>query len=395
MITQHYMIDLIPAGDPVVVHVSQYDKLARILAFDLYTGGVAFEPPAGATAQIRGTKPDGTVFNYAMTVSGITVSIPIPQQMALVAGDVICEIQITGNGSAQIGTANFILRVERSALDEEAAESSSDIPLFEELTQQATTAAASAAAARDAAVTAAAEAEALIPATGTEGAFLQKSATGSIWTTVPAGHAILNELGEEQTQRSYLQFIGAEVYDQPDDLRTVVDIVGSTDLKVSITYTTGSGYAVDKTYAEILQNITDGGTPYVEYSANGGTPSYYLLRAVTDTYALFGSPGLGGVNVFYVYSTGSVSYSTIMQTVSGTVTLPASAWSNGQATLSWSYISANNVIELGYPVTISDADYEVMRAADIRVTAQGAGFLTLKALGTVPESALTFQLTRW
>lgn len=174
MITQHYMIDLIPAGDPVVVHVSQYDKLARILAFDLYTGGVAFEPPAGAAAQIRGTKPDGTIFNYAMTVDGITVSIPIQQQMALVAGDVPCEIQIVGNGGAQIGTANFLLKVERSALDEEAAESSSDIPLFEQLAQQAMEAASDAAASAQ-------SAERLIPGTGTAGQVLTKTATGTAW----------------------------------------------------------------------------------------------------------------------------------------------------------------------------------------------------------------------
>ena len=187
MITQHYMIDLIPAGDPVVVHVSQYDKLARILAFDLYTGGVAFEPPAGATAQIRGTKPDGTIFNYAMTVDGITVSIPIQQQMALVAGDVPCEIQIVGDGGAQIGTANFLLKVERSALDEEAAESSSDIPLFEQLTQQAMEAASDAEASAEDAQAAQSAAESLIPASGTVGQVLTKTATGTAWEDAHGG----------------------------------------------------------------------------------------------------------------------------------------------------------------------------------------------------------------
>lgn len=187
MITQHYMIDLIPAGDPVVVHVSQYDKLARILAFDLYVGGVAFEPPAGATAQIRGTKPDGTIFNYAMAVDGITVSIPIPQQMALVAGDVPCEIQIVGDGGAQIGTANFLLKVERSALDEEAAESSSDIPLFEQLTQQAMEAASDAEASAEDAQAAQSAAESLIPGTGTVGQVLTKTATGTAWEDAHGG----------------------------------------------------------------------------------------------------------------------------------------------------------------------------------------------------------------
>ena len=401
MITQHYMIDLIPAGEPVVVHVSQYDKLARILAFDLYTGGVAFEPPAGATAQIRGTKPDGTVFNYAMTVDGITVSIPIHQQMALVAGDVPCEIQIVGDGGAQIGTANFLLKVERSALDEEAAESSSDIPLFEQLTQQAMEAASDAEASAEDAQAAQSAAESLIPGTGTAGQYLQKTASGTQWNTVEfpsGGHTIYDESGNAMAEEDGLQFIGATVTDDSTNGRTVVEITGGSgagDLMIHVNFVPGTGYTVDHTYAEAVQNISDGGTPIVEYRYNGGQPTYYTLRSCNDTLMIFGYPAIGNIPLVYLYASGGVAFGSSRYDATSTVTVAASAWTNGQAVLNVSGITTASTVILGYPVSTTAADYEIMRAADIRVIGQAAGSITIEALGTVPTSDLTFQITRW
>lgn len=165
MIEQTYRIDMIPDGAPVVVHVSQYDTAARRLSFELYNGGVAYELPAGAGASIAGTKPDNTSFLYAMTVSGNLVSIDLQQQMALVAGDVPAEIQITG-AEGKIGSANFIIRVERGPIDENSVISETDLPIFEQLV-------------------------AILPASsGTPGQVLTKTATGADWKDVdglPAG----------------------------------------------------------------------------------------------------------------------------------------------------------------------------------------------------------------
>ena len=144
MIEQTYRIDMIPDGAPVVVHVSQYDTAARRLSFELYNGGVAYELPAGAVVSIAGTKPDNTSFLYAMTVSGNLVSIDLQQQMALVAGDVPAEIQITG-AEGKIGSANFIIRVERGPIDENSVISETDLPIFQQLVSDAQTAASNAA----------------------------------------------------------------------------------------------------------------------------------------------------------------------------------------------------------------------------------------------------------
>ena len=161
MIEQTYRIDMIPNGAPVVVHVSQYDTAARRLSFELYNGGVAYELPAGAVASIAGTKPDNTSFLYAMTVSGNLVSIDLQQQMALVAGDVPAEIQITG-AEGKIGSANFIIRVERGPIDENSVISETDLPIFEQLISDAQAAANEAQTAANEAQTAANEAADLI-----------------------------------------------------------------------------------------------------------------------------------------------------------------------------------------------------------------------------------------
>lgn len=184
MIEQTYRIDMIPNGAPVVVHVSQYDTAARRLSFELYNGGVAYELPAGAVASIAGTKPDNTSFLYAMTVSGNLVSIDLQQQMALVAGDVPAEIQITG-AEGKIGSANFIIRVERGPIDENSVISETDLPIFEQLVSDAQTAVSEAQAAAKDAVDAAASVGDIVPASaGTPGQVLTKTASGADWQDV-------------------------------------------------------------------------------------------------------------------------------------------------------------------------------------------------------------------
>lgn len=190
MIEQTYRIDMIPDGAPVVVHVSQYDTAARRLSFELYNGGVAYELPAGAVASIAGTKPDNTSFLYAMTVSGNLVSIDLQQQMALVAGDVPAEIQIT-NSSGKIGSANFVIRVERGPIDENTVISETDLPIFEQLVSDAQTAANEAQTAAEDAADAAESVGSIVPASaGTTGQVLTKTANGADWQDVdglPAG----------------------------------------------------------------------------------------------------------------------------------------------------------------------------------------------------------------
>lgn len=128
MITQETKLNLIPGGAPPIVHVSQYD-VGRTLTFGLVAGSETFNVPAGTTAQIVGTKPDKKGFEYGCTVdrANSTVSVTVEEQMTAVAGNTICEIRLM-QGGANIGTANFVLRVEQAALSEETDISETVLP---------------------------------------------------------------------------------------------------------------------------------------------------------------------------------------------------------------------------------------------------------------------------
>lgn len=380
MITQNYTIDLIPSGEPVVVHVSQYDTLGRTLAFELYNGGVAWDIPAGATASIAGTKPDGTGFTYAMTVSGNTCSIDIPQQMALVAGDVPAEIRIT-SGSGIIGSANFIIRVERAALDEETAISETDIPVFEQLVQQAQSAATAAGQsatnagnAATAAGQAQAAAEALIPAAGTTGQYLQKTASGTVWADVdalPAG----GTAGQVLTKQSGAA--GDAAWDDP----------AGTGGNLIVTVTNNGGvYSADHTFAEIEANIAAGGHPYVRYSTMVFTLHSYTAGS-SAAFVYFNNNG--GYYVFTINSSG-VTYGANGAYMELSVTLAAANWSGGVYTISSSSIpaAANGIVTITAPnvTTLVDLQTQVaaFREADLQLFNQLAGSVQVAALGTVP-----------
>lgn len=260
IIEQVYNLDLVPNGRPLVVNVSQYDQGSRALTFNFFKDNVAFTPPAGYAANITGTKPDGTGFMYAMTVSGSAATVEVTQQMCAVAGDCPCEIRLIDGNSNVLGTANFTLSVERAAMDDDTVISESDIPYFEELATQAAASAASAA-----------ESAAIFPTGGTEGQVLTKTATGTAWE----------------------------------------DAQGGATMVVNITQS-GSTYTADKTFAEIMAEINSGGQPVAKYGDN-------ILQVVrySSSQVVFGElPQSTGIGRFYISNANTVTY--ILSTISPT-----------------------------------------------------------------------------
>ena len=135
MIEQSYQLNLIPQGiQTPYVNVSQYDKLSRTIKFSLLNGEEDFTIPSGATATVRGTKPDNTGFEYECTYDGTEVSFDVQEQMTILSGVVPCEIRITLDGEI-IGSCNFGLRVERSPLGDDIVISETDLPLIEKAGQ--------------------------------------------------------------------------------------------------------------------------------------------------------------------------------------------------------------------------------------------------------------------
>lgn len=135
MTTQIIKLNMIPGGVMPVVYASQYDKQTNALIVDLYNGDLPFPVPSGAAVLINGTKPpvDGqlTGFSYsAASISGNRVVCNVTQQMTAVPGNVLCELRIRTETQI-IGSINFILRVERAALNDDTVLSETDIPLIE------------------------------------------------------------------------------------------------------------------------------------------------------------------------------------------------------------------------------------------------------------------------
>lgn len=129
---------MIPGGVLPIVNASQFDAQTNAVIFTLYQGDALFSLPSGSGVLVNGKKPDSTGFSYSASyASGNTVRINVTKQMTAVAGDVVCELRIS-NGSQEVGTCNFILRVERSPLDD-AVISETVLPLIEQAAEIAAT----------------------------------------------------------------------------------------------------------------------------------------------------------------------------------------------------------------------------------------------------------------
>lgn len=138
MTIQNINIDVIPGGPLPVVHASQFDVQTNAVTFTLYRGSEVFTMPGGTGVLVNGKKPDSTGFSYsAAYASGSTIRINITKQMTAVYGDVICELRMA-SGQQDVGTCNFILRVEKSPLDD-AVISETVLPLIEQAAEIAAT----------------------------------------------------------------------------------------------------------------------------------------------------------------------------------------------------------------------------------------------------------------
>ena len=192
MITQTHDLNLIPGSVPPVVHVTQYDKTARTLVFNLWDGETSFSVPSGAAVTIRGAKPDGNGFEYTATASGSAVSMDLQQQMATCAGSVRCEVRIT-SGTQILGTADFILEVKPSALNENTPLSETELPLIEQAAEGAAkieaNLSASNTAASNAAKSASQAASSASAASASEKSASDSAASAAASATTAAGYA--------------------------------------------------------------------------------------------------------------------------------------------------------------------------------------------------------------
>lgn len=127
-----------PTGRMPVIHVGQYDSDFSIV-FSLYSAGSAtWTMESGTTAKIRGTKTDGTGYsaNCMVDVTNKKVTVDGDQQLTAAAGNCVYEIVLyktTNSVTKELSSVNFILKVERAAMDAGTIPSESKIQEIQEI----------------------------------------------------------------------------------------------------------------------------------------------------------------------------------------------------------------------------------------------------------------------
>lgn len=115
---QELTVDLIPHGMPPCVQVwaSQYDA-GRPIKINIQYDGAPYTVPAGSQAYIDVRKPSGKIVHDVVTELGATYAVvSLAEQMTAEYGQVLMEISLIGDGQDPIGTANWLMQVERSPL---------------------------------------------------------------------------------------------------------------------------------------------------------------------------------------------------------------------------------------------------------------------------------------
>ena len=130
----------VPHSTPQVINVSQYDSDFEI-QFKLYASTGTFTIEEGTTAAIKGTKPSGTGYSAdaSIDIETKTVTVSGDVQMTAAAGRCIYEIALYKDNK-EVNSANFILLVERAALDADTITDESVLRNLEAIVEGAETA---------------------------------------------------------------------------------------------------------------------------------------------------------------------------------------------------------------------------------------------------------------
>lgn len=129
------VLNLIPGGIIPIVYANQYDK-GYEKRFLLYKGAEPFNIADNMSVTVRGTKGDnhGIINSVSSTVGSNLVSVTLTEQMTAVEGvRNVYELRIVDTNGLLVGTVNFILAVEPSALNDETIISDSDLSYAEDV----------------------------------------------------------------------------------------------------------------------------------------------------------------------------------------------------------------------------------------------------------------------
>ena len=108
-------VDIIPGAENVeVLHFSQYDN-KRPFFIELFNGGAEFIPESGMSLTLECRKRDGNIVILSDPVMNDNVAeFSTTEQLTACYGDNEAEIKIVDDNDLVIGSANFIINVEKS-----------------------------------------------------------------------------------------------------------------------------------------------------------------------------------------------------------------------------------------------------------------------------------------
>lgn len=117
--THRIRIDMLRKGVPPVVDAMQFDAFTRIVEVELFSNGVAWNPPDGVTFALSYGKPDGKRGFYemlpdgsnAISVSGNVVSATIAPQALTVAGTVFAALVMRSADTDRLSSFPFEIHV--------------------------------------------------------------------------------------------------------------------------------------------------------------------------------------------------------------------------------------------------------------------------------------------
>lgn len=156
----------------------------------------------------------------------------------------------------------------------------------------------------------------------------------------------------------------------------------------------------------IMPSGTGKGCIYVQFDITQTQPLSFgsAIMPYTPVYDDINGTGTRCQMILAEYDATAVSISDItpvynLTGISGTKEVPytllASGWVNGQYTISSSEIHAEDTIELTYPHTLTDDQYEALQNASTRTTGFSEGQIIIRALSTVPSIDIPIILVIW
>ena len=107
------------------IEAKQNDKKSRYLEITITNNDVFYSVPAGITARVRGTKPDGKSFLNDGDVHNGLVYVELTEQMLAAVGRAQCDVSLY-KGNSLLSTVTFFIEINSAPYDENKVVSTDD-----------------------------------------------------------------------------------------------------------------------------------------------------------------------------------------------------------------------------------------------------------------------------